>query len=213
MNHEITTTEHPNVQRLSLHPMIWVLMGLTVLLVVRRAIDDQSQPESLNYSSDNRLMVIRSTTGVHRFDDLGINVEIPPGWAFLSVKDDVVANPLTFANSSAQVVVQVQPWSEALEKFEPSSAPPDAAKGDSRDGNSREPSVVWLDLELQGPPTRLRSGELKRDVLPKRRAQQWRFGHWSCGSRDLLVMVWDLRPQETPPETVMQLLYSLTPKS
>ena len=175
--------------------MIWVMLGLVALLILRKNIEPLNGPRSLNYSQNNRVLVIRSTQGQHQFDDLGVTTTIPQDWVLLAVADDVVADTVTFVNPADQVIVRFQRWNDTLLKYEPTG--------------ETSSLIRWLNLETDGPPMTSRSGQFDRESLSRSRHKQWRFGHWSRGGKDLLVIVLDLQSRTTPPRSVGDLLNSI----
>lgn len=91
-------------------PLLWIGLGIIVVMALARQMrqgEDQVVPVA-DYFQRQDLAVVRSASRAHAFPSLGVKIDLPKGWTYLSVVDDIVSHP-TFVNESHPTIVRLHP--------------------------------------------------------------------------------------------------------
>lgn len=137
----LTTTDDslpPSRILLKFPKPMWVFIGLTTLLWFYVHHGGRNHSKTLDFLSLSDVTVIRSTAQSHRFDRLGVQINTPENWAYLSTSDNTVAESLLYANSSDQIIVRLRPASRALTRLTHNESTETSRKVN--------PSLRWLEF-------------------------------------------------------------------
>ena len=85
------------------------MLGIVALIGLANRFGDPNPVQSLEYIHDKEI-ILKSSGVAHYFPVLGIGVELPEGWSYLSRRDDVTAVDLIFVNESQHTIVKIQPF-------------------------------------------------------------------------------------------------------
>lgn len=96
---------------------MWIALGLVLLIGLQRFVSPQVENEQLGYLNPKRISVQRSTDTLHVFNQLGIQVPVSDGWAYLSTSQDAIAMAPTFSHAESGSILRLQPFH--LEQWPP----------------------------------------------------------------------------------------------
>ena len=98
----------PTSQSHELTPLVWVGLGIAGLALVRGKLTEQTPIEMLVPSRGERQIIIRSENRTHQFPLLGVEIRLLPGWTYLAVDEDHLADRPAFVHHASHSVVRLQ---------------------------------------------------------------------------------------------------------
>lgn len=113
---------------------MWVAMVVVCVLGVQQSWDRRGLPGRLNRVSAGERVPTRLSGSKHRFEQLGIQVDLPLGWSYLSVEPEDRATSPTFVHQASACVVRLV-GAASVQKL---------ANFSRQDDDSGEPSLEWL---------------------------------------------------------------------
>lgn len=107
----------PASQSYEMTPLVWVGLGIAGLAFAMDALTDQTPIEMLVPGEGEKQVILRSENETHEFPLLGAKVRLLPGWAYLAVTEDHLADRPAFVHQASKSVVRLQP--DVLDSWPP----------------------------------------------------------------------------------------------
>ena len=98
----------PTSQSHELTPLVWVGLGIAGLALAMGTLTEQTPIEMLVPRNGEQQIIIRSTNRTHQFPLLGAKVPLLPGWTYLAVSEDHLADRPAFVHQASNAVVRLQ---------------------------------------------------------------------------------------------------------
>lgn len=105
----MSPTEHLP-QPLEMRPWLWIALALIAITGVANWKGAPDPLRTIDHLNTSEIAIVRQVAKSHVFSTLGIKVETPDGWTYLSVTDDSIADQPTFVNASTDTIVSVRPF-------------------------------------------------------------------------------------------------------
>lgn len=128
---------------------MWIALLLVSLVGLRQFLVTPDQNSTLSYLEGDHPPIIRTSGSQHRFPMLGLQIDLPDGWDYLSVADDRRAAAPTFVHKMSQAILR-------LETFRLRDWPPGDMEIEVEQYGSHE--VEWVEVDhrrvgrLREPP-------------------------------------------------------------
>lgn len=127
-----------NPRPLEMTRLVWVALAVVALIGVVKIADQDQRLNTLGSFGSEESVIIRSDEGGHRFPFLGVSVNLPPGWSYLSVTDDAVAEKPSFVHEESGSILRLQRF--ALKTWPPSDT--EVEISELENGN-----VEWVQID------------------------------------------------------------------
>jgi hypothetical protein len=99
----------PTSQSHELTPLVWVGLAIAGLTLAIDALSEQTTIEMLATREGEKQVIIRSQNQTHQFPLLGVQVASLPGWSYLAVSEDPLADRPAFVHEASNSLVRLQP--------------------------------------------------------------------------------------------------------
>ncbi|MDB4634529.1 hypothetical protein OAG76_03895 [Rubripirellula sp.] len=107
----------PTSQSHELTPLVWVGLGIAGLALAMSFLTEQTPIQMLVPRKGEKPIIIRSQNQTHQFPLLGAEVRVSPGWSYLAVNEDHLADRPAFVHQASNSVVRLQ--ANVLEAWPP----------------------------------------------------------------------------------------------
>ena len=118
--------------------LVWVALAVVALIGVVKIADQEQRLSTLGSFGSEESVIIRSDEGSHQFPFLGVAVNLPEGWSYLSVTEDAVAERPSFVHEESGSIVRLQRF--ALKTWPPSDTEVETSEMDKG-------TVEWVQID------------------------------------------------------------------
>lgn len=130
----------PTSQSHELTPLVWVGLGIAGLVLAMGTLTEQTPIEMLVPGNGEKQIIIRSTNQTHQFPLLGAKVSLLPGWSYLAVDEDHLADRPAFVHPASNSIVRLQ--ANVLDSW-----PPKGVTAIPEVGNHPAGTLEWVRVD------------------------------------------------------------------
>ena len=123
-----------------LTPLVWVGLGIAALVFALGKLTEQTPLEMLVPRKGEKQIIIRSENQTHQFPLLGAEVPLLPGWSYLAVHEDQIADRPAFVHQASNSVVRLQAY--VLDSW-----PPNGVNEKPRVGKHPVGTLEWVRVD------------------------------------------------------------------
>lgn len=130
----------PTSQSHELTPLVWVGLGIAAFALAMGKLTEQTPIEMLVPRKGEKQIIIRSQNHTHQFPLLGAEVSLLPGWSYLAVDEDHLADRPAFVHQASNSVVRLQ--ANVLDSW-----PPNGVTSETQVGKHPTGTLEWVQID------------------------------------------------------------------